>query len=45
VNCNGPRFIADGARAARDQGYAIWFGRGLKIESVRSWRGERPWVK
>ena len=45
VACKGPRFIADGQRAARDQGYAIRFTPELEIESVRSRRGERPWVK
>ena len=44
VDCKGPRFIADGPRAARDQGYALWFTPSLKIEGVREWRGERPWV-
>ncbi len=43
ANCNGPRFIADGSRAARDQGYALWFTPELKVESVREWRGNRPW--
>ena len=44
VACKGPRFIADGPHAARDQGYALWFTPKLKIESVRAWRGKRPWV-
>jgi hypothetical protein len=44
VDCKRPRFVADGPRAAHDQGYAIWFTQLLKIESVREWRGERPWV-
>ena len=44
VDCKGPRFIADGPRAARDQGYALWFTPKLKAQSVRAWRGERPWV-
>jgi hypothetical protein len=45
VDCKGPRFIADGPRAARDQGYALWFTPSLTVESVRAWRGERPWVR
>jgi competence protein ComEC len=45
VACKGPRFVADGARAARDQGYALWFTPALKIESVRDLRGDRPWAK
>ena len=44
VDCKGPRFIANSANAARDQGYALWFTPALKIESVRQWRGQRPWV-
>jgi competence protein ComEC len=44
VSCKGPRFIADGRRAAHDQGYALWFTPWLKVESVRERRGERPWV-
>ena len=45
TNCKGPRFVTDGPRAARDQGYAIWFTPDLKVESVRAWRGKRPWVR
>jgi competence protein ComEC len=44
VSCRGPRFIADGPRTAHDQGYALWFTPELRVESVREWRGERPWV-
>jgi competence protein ComEC len=44
MDCKQARFVADGPRAKRDQGYAIWFRPELKIESVRSWRGMRPWV-
>ena len=44
VDCKGPRFIANSANAARDQGYALWFTPALKIESVRQWRGQRPWA-
>jgi hypothetical protein len=43
AECKGPRFVADGPRAKRDQGYALWFTPSLKIESVRDWRGRRPW--
>jgi competence protein ComEC len=45
VNCTGPRLILDGARAAREQGYALHFAPELRVESVREWRGERPWVR
>lgn len=45
VDCKGPRFIADGPRAARDQGYALRFTPSLTVESVRAWRRERPWVR
>jgi competence protein ComEC len=43
--CKGPRIIIDGPRAAYDQGIALWFTPILKTESVRAWRGARPWVK
>ena len=44
VDCKGPHFVADSPRAVRDQGYAIWFTPSLKVQSVREWRGDRPWV-
>jgi competence protein ComEC len=45
ADCKGPRLILDSVRAARDQGYAISFTPELRVESVREWRGERPWVR
>ena len=45
VTCKAPHFITDAPRASRDQGYALWFTPSFKVESVRGWRGERPWVK
>jgi competence protein ComEC len=44
VTCQGPRFVTDATRARRDQGYALWFAPSFRIESVRQWRGTRPWV-
>jgi hypothetical protein len=44
MECAGPRLVIDGPRAAHDQGDALWLTPSLKIESVRAWRGERPWV-
>jgi len=45
TSCKGPRLVLDGARAARDQGYALNFTPELRVETVRAWRGERPWVQ
>jgi len=45
VSCKGPRLVMDGAGAAHDQGYAIRFTPALQVETVRGWRGERPWVQ
>jgi competence protein ComEC len=45
TDCKGPRLILDGARAVRDQGYALTFTPELRVESVREWRGARPWVR
>ena len=45
ANCIGPRLILDGANAARDQGYALRFMPTLDVQTVRDWRGERPWVR
>ena len=45
AKCAGPRLVIDGGRAAHDQGTAIRFTPELKIETVRGWRGERPWVR
>jgi competence protein ComEC len=45
TSCKGPRLILDAARAMRDQGYALRFTPELRVQSVRAWRGERPWVK
>jgi competence protein ComEC len=44
ARCAGPKLVMDGARAAHDQGYAIRFMPELNIETVREWRGERPWT-
>jgi len=40
--CKGPKLVIDGARAAHTQGAAIWL-TPLRIQTVRGWRGERPW--
>ena len=45
TDCQGPRLILAGVRAARDQGYALTFTPELRAQSVREWRGERPWVQ
>ncbi len=43
VPCMGPRLVLDGAWAAQTQGAAIWLAP-LRTQTVRDWRGERPWV-
>jgi competence protein ComEC len=40
TNCSGPKLILDSEAIARNGGYAI---RDGKAESVRAWRGARPW--
>ena len=42
MNCAGPKLVLDSQAIARGQGYAITNG---KAQSVREWRGERPWVQ
>ena len=38
--CRGPKLVLDSQTIARDGGYAIFDG---KAQSVRQWRGARPW--
>lgn len=45
VVCKGPKLVIDGARAGQDQGTAIWLTPEPKVQTVRGWRGERPWVR
>ncbi|HJW40609.1 MAG TPA: ComEC/Rec2 family competence protein [Rhizomicrobium sp.] len=41
--CNGPRLVVDRFAVARSNGFAIWFGPPLRVESVEQSRGLRPW--
>ena len=44
-SCPSPRLVVDRAALARDGGHAIWLSAtGAVAESVRLWRGDRPWV-
>jgi competence protein ComEC len=42
VSCPSALLAVGRARLARDEGYAV---TGSQVESVRAWRGDRPWVK
>ncbi len=41
--CAGPKLVIDSFDVARVQGYAVWFGPPLRIETVAQDRGARPW--
>jgi competence protein ComEC len=44
--CPAPAVVIDRAALARDGGHALWFARdgSVRVETVRAWRGERPWT-
>jgi len=43
--CRGPRLVIDRFRLWRDGPHALWLGPdGVRVESVREQRGERPWA-
>jgi len=41
--CSGPRLVIDRFAIARSNGFAVWFGPPLRVESVEQGRGVRPW--
>lgn len=41
--CKGPQLVIDRFDVARTNGYAIWLGPPLRIETVEEDRGVRPW--
>jgi len=41
--CKGPQLVIDRFDVARSNGYAIWLGPPLKIQTVEGGRGVRPW--
>jgi competence protein ComEC len=45
-NCPSASVVIDRFALWRDGGHAIWLkaNSGVTVESVRGWRGERPWV-
>jgi len=44
-NCKGPAVMIDQTAAMKGQGWWITLSPTPSSESVRQWRGERPWVK
>jgi competence protein ComEC len=43
AHCRGPKFAIDISDIGRTNGYAIWLGPPLRIETVEQHRGSRPW--
>jgi competence protein ComEC len=41
--CSGPQLVIDRFDIARNNGYALWLGPPLRIETVEQGRGQRPW--
>jgi len=41
--CLGPLLVIDSFDVARTNGYAVWLGPPLRIETVEEDRGARPW--
>jgi competence protein ComEC len=44
--CPAPAVVIDRAALAREGGHALRFepDGSLRVETVRGWRGERPWT-
>ncbi len=44
--CTGPRVVIDRFDLWRRGGHALWLSpEGVRVETVRARRGERPWVR
>ena len=44
--CKGPRLVIDRFDLWRHGGHALWLGEnGVRVETVRARRGERPWTR
>jgi competence protein ComEC len=41
--CTGPQLVIDRFDVARNNGYAVWLGPPLRVETVEQDRGTRPW--
>jgi competence protein ComEC len=41
--CSGPQLVIDRFDVARNNGYAVWLGPPLHVETVEQDRGARPW--
>jgi hypothetical protein len=44
-NCKGPAVVIDQKAAADGEGWRVTLSPAPAAESVRAYRGERPWVK
>jgi competence protein ComEC len=42
-DCKGPILVIGRSDVSRSNGYAIWLGRHLRVETVEQVRGHRPW--
>ncbi len=44
--CKGPGLVIDRFDLWRNGGHALWLSpEGVRVETVRGRRGERPWVR
>jgi competence protein ComEC len=41
--CHGPQLVIDGSDTARSGAHAVWVGRTIRVVTVQSERGDRPW--
>jgi competence protein ComEC len=41
--CRGPKLVIDRIDVVRNDGYAVWLDKTIRIETVRHERGVRPW--
>ncbi|HTT99636.1 MAG TPA: ComEC/Rec2 family competence protein [Rhizomicrobium sp.] len=44
-SCTQPKLVIDKFNVARAGGYAIWFGKEMRVETVEGARGQRPWSR
>ena len=42
-HCTGPKLVVDRFDVARNGAYAIWLGEGMRVQTVKNERGDRPW--
>jgi competence protein ComEC len=41
--CKGPELVIDRFNVLDNGAYAVWVGKGLRVETVQDERGDRPW--